>query len=192
MRAGLTTGKDRGVAGLYSYDLYVRVVGFQTFADTADGTARTHTGNEYIDFAVRIAPDFLCRCLYVHGRVCRVLELLQDNRARCFIAQGFRFGDRTFHAVGSGGQDEVGAECFQQITAFQAHGFRHGQYQFISFGGRDEGQSDAGISAGGLDDGGSRFQDPFFFGIFDHCQGDAVFHTACRVEVFQFSDQFSF
>jgi len=84
-------------------------VRFQSFANAAYRTARSDSCDEDIDFAVRIAPDFLCGCFSMPGRVCRVFKLLQDNGAGCFITQCFRFGDGTFHPFRSGSEDQVGS-----------------------------------------------------------------------------------
>ena len=61
---------------------------FQSFANAAYRTARSDSCDEDIDFAVRIAPDFLCGCFSMPGRVCRVFKLLQDNGANLILTPG--------------------------------------------------------------------------------------------------------
>ena len=66
-------------------------------------------------------------------RVGRVAELLeQEEFFRVAGDNFFSFLDGAFHALGAFGQHQVSAQGLQQLAAFDAHGFRHGQRQFIT------------------------------------------------------------
>lgn len=58
----------------------------------------------------------------------------------------------------------------------------------IAFDGGDEGEADAGVAAGGFDDGCAGLEEAFLLGVVDHRVGDAVFDAAQWVEVFEFGD----
>ena len=84
-------------------------------------------------------------------------------------------GDGALHALGGFGQFQLRAQDQQHLAPFQRHGFRHHQDQPIALGGGDEGQRDAGIAAGGFDQGGfAGRDDALLFQRLDHRDADAV------------------
>ena len=85
MRSGFAAGEHSRVGRLHSYDFDIRIVRFQSFANAAYRTACSDSCDEDIDFAVCVAPDFLCGGCSMPGRVCRVFKLLQDDGAGCFV-----------------------------------------------------------------------------------------------------------
>ena len=60
----------------YRYDLYVRVVSFQSGTDTADRASGSYAGYKQIDFTIRITPDLFGGRTDMYGRVSGILELL--------------------------------------------------------------------------------------------------------------------
>ena len=116
------------------------------------------------------------------GRVGAVLELLRDPRIRDLLGQQFGPGDGPAHALAAGGEHQLGTQEGQEGPALQRHGFGHGQDDLVALGRGDEGQRNAGVARGGLDDGGARLQNAFVFGILDHGHADAVLHRSQRVE----------
>ena len=60
--------------------------------------------------------------------------------------------DGAVHALLARRQHDLGAERLEQPAAFQAHGLGHGHDQLVAAGGAGEGQADAGVAAGRLDD----------------------------------------
>ena len=103
------------------------------------------------------------------------------SRASCF---GHR--NRALHALGTGGEDEFRAEGAQQHAALLAHGVGHGDDQAIAFDRGDEGQPDAGIAAGRLDQHGLAGLDlACLLGLFDHADADAVFDARAGIESFE-------
>ena len=70
--------------------------------------------------------------------------------------------------------------------ALHGGGLGHGQEQPVALDGAHHGQADAGVAAGGLDDGLLRGQLARGLGRLDHGQGRPVLDRASRVEILQF------
>ena len=115
-------------------------------------------------------------------RVRRVAELLQQQVFFRIAGDDlFRFLDCALHAFRTFGQHQIGAQRFQQLTAFNTHGFRHGQRQFVTASGGDVGQSDTRITAGGFNQFNARLKNATFFGIPNHIGTDTAFDAEARV-----------
>ena len=115
-------------------------------------------------------------------RVCRVAELLQQQIF--FRVAGdnlFCFLNRAFHALRAFGQYQIRAECFQQLTTFNTHGFRHSQRQLITARCRNVGESDTGVTAGRFNQLNACFQYTAFFGIPNHIGTNSAFYAKARV-----------
>ena len=105
--------------------------------------AGADAGDENVDSAVRVVPDFFGRRLAVNFRVGRVFELLWDDGVRQCLDQFLRLGDRALHALGTFRQHQLGAKEGQHLAALDRHRFRHGEDQLVALGGGDEGERDA-------------------------------------------------
>ena len=70
------------------------------------------------------------------------------------VQQFLRLGDGAVHALFAGREDDLGPEGLEQPAPLQAHGLGHGDDQLVAAGGTGEGQADAGVAAGRLDDDG--------------------------------------
>ena len=115
-------------------------------------------------------------------RVRRILELVQQHvAARIGGGQLLGRGDGTSHPLGTGGENELGAEGRQHLASLNAHGLGHGQGDGDSPCGRDEGQGDAGVAAGRLDDLLAGAEQPLLFGVPDHRCADAALDRVGRV-----------
>ena len=112
----------------------------------------------------------------MNSRVSRITELLQDQVAlRIACLDLFGFGNGTFHAFRPFGQHQIGTQCLKQFAAFYAHGFRHGQRQFITASGGDVGQSYPGVTAGRFHQLDIFGQNTAFFGIPNHICTNTAF-----------------
>ena len=60
-------------------------------------------------------------------------------------------GDGALHALRARRQHQFGAEKRQHLAALDRHGLRHGRGSARSLGGGDEGERDAGVAGGRLD-----------------------------------------
>ena len=115
--------------------------------------------------------------------ICRVLELLQHQRVGQRGDQRLGALDGAAHAARGGDQFQLGAEDQQHLAPFQRHRVRHGQDQAVALRRRDEGQRDAGIARGRLDqDGRPGVDAACFFRRLDHGEADAVLHRGQRIE----------
>ena len=77
VRAGLTAGQQWRIAGFDGDDLDTRIFFFQVSASTADSTACAYAGNENVDFAVGIAPDFGAGGCFMDGRIGRINKIVR-------------------------------------------------------------------------------------------------------------------
>jgi hypothetical protein len=117
-----------------------------------------------------------------------IVELLRHHRAGIGLDQLARAGDRAGHALFCRGQFQLGAEDQQHLAALQRHALRHDQGQAVALGGSDEGERNAGIATGRLDDLAAGLQHALGFQIFDHRHADAVLDGGQRVEELELGD----
>ena len=120
------------------------------------------------------------------GGVGGIGELLENDAVGDLLLQLFGLGDSAFHALGALGEDEAGAEDFEELAALQAHRLGHGEDELEALGGGDEGERVAGVAAGGLDEDGVLVDAAGFEGLVDHGEADAVLHAGERVEELEF------
>ena len=115
----------------------------------------------------------------------RVFELLRHNGARNFIHQLLGPGDRAAHALFSAGQFQTRAQQRQHLAPLDRHAFGHDQNQLVALGCGHEGQRNAGIATGRLDDGGAFFQQPLGLQSVDHGRADTVLDAGDGIEKFK-------
>ena len=77
----------------------------------------------------------------------------------------------------------------QHLAPLDRHRFRHGQDQPVAARGADEGESDAGIARGRLDQDRARPEPALGLHRLDHADPDAVLDAADRVEEFELEQQ---
>jgi hypothetical protein len=78
----------------------------------------------------------------------------------------------------------------QQPGSLATHPLGHGQHQLIALGGADEGERDAGVARGRLDDRGSPGLDPSLpLGGLDHGHADPVLDRAGGVVDLELADE---
>ena len=121
----------------------------------------------------------------MNGGVGGVCELGGNERPRSFFGDLMCFRYGSLHAVCARCQHNRGAIGLRELATFDGHGFRHGEDHAVSACGGEGGKRDAGVAAGGLDDGCSWSDQAFFFGIVEHGDGDTVFYRPDGVEVFR-------
>ena len=94
------------------------------------------------------------------------------------------------HALGALGQHQFGAEQPQHLAPLHRHRLRHDEDQAIAARRRDEGERDAGIARGRLDQRGDAGVDAAgFLQRVDHGDADAVLDAGDRVEEFELGDE---
>ncbi len=182
VRARLAAGEDGRILRLHGNHLHVRQARLDHLGDAGDRPAGADTRHEGIELAVGVVPDFLRRGLAVDLRIGRVLELLRDDRVRDIPEQLLCARDGALHALGTRGELKLRAEIGQHLAAFKRHGLGHDQDQTIAARRRHEGERDAGIAGGRLDQG--RIGIDLAGGLhgLDHADADAVLDARNRVE----------
>ena len=83
-----------------------------------------------------------------------IVELAEDVAVGRVGQDLVGLGDGAFHAVGAGGQDDFRSEGRSRTRRSSAHGLGHGEDELVALDGGDEGERDAGVAAGGLDEDG--------------------------------------
>src|SRR3954453_19279457 len=78
VRGRLASGENGAVSRLDCDSFEGRLLGLDVFADTGDGSACAHAGNEDVDAAVGVIPDFGASGFEVNLGIGRVIKLLQD------------------------------------------------------------------------------------------------------------------
>ncbi|MPM98441.1 hypothetical protein SDC9_145627 [bioreactor metagenome] len=188
MRTFLPTGQHRRGIGLDGDDLDARLAGLQHFADTGHRAAGTDAGDEDIDLAVGVAPDFLRRRVAVDFRVGRVLELLRDEVFRIAVGQCPGLGDGAAHAFRTRRQNQFRPVGLEQQLALAAHRFGHGEGALDAARGADHGQADAGVAGSRFEYHGIRPDLAGGDGGVEHGDGDAILDTVAGIEEFQLGD----
>ena len=85
------------------------------------------------------------------------------------------------HALGAGGQDDLGAVRAQHDPAFGGHGFRHGQDDLVAAGRAHHGQGDSGVAGRAFDDGAAGLEGTGLLGSVDDGDADPVLDAVGRV-----------
>ena len=186
MRAGSTTRQHRRIGGFDRDDLQVRLARLEDLADTGDGSPGTDAGNQDVDLAAGVIPDFLGRGTAMDLGIGRVLELLRDHRVLHLGEQFLGPGDRALHALGAFGENQFGTEQLEHLAPLHRHGLRHGEDQLVALRGGSERQRYAGISRCRLDQRRLAGGDAALrFHRLDHRDADPVLYAGDRVEEFQ-------
>ena len=136
------------------------------------------------DGAGGVAPDLGAGALVVGPRVVGVGELVQ-HLALALRLHGLGQVARALHARLAAHQHDLGAEGLHGGAPFQAHVRGHDQHHAVALHGRGHGQGDAGIAAGGLDEGVAGADLAARLGVADHAQGRAVLDRTGRVVALQ-------
>ncbi len=127
-------------------------------------------------------PDLRAGRRLVDRRVGRVLELAHRHVAvRLGGVQLLGPGDRARHAERPRRQHQLGAEGDQDLAPLHAHRLGHGQHAVVAARGGGEGERDAGVAAGGLEDRLARLEQAPLLGVPDHRGADAALHRVGRV-----------
>ena len=104
-----------------------------------------------------------------------VLELLQQQEA---LGVGtvdlFRLRDGALHPQRALGQNQVRAKSLEHLATLDRHRLRHRQCKSVAARCGDEGQRDASVAAGRLDQFDAGFKQAALFGVPNHGRADAA------------------
>ena len=127
----------------------------------------------------------------MHFGVGRVVELHRHESVRADLVAKLRGTlDGAAHTLGTRSEDDFGAEETKEDAAFDGHRFRHREDAAVTAGGGDEGEGDAGVTGGRLDNGATRLQATVALSGVDHGATDAVLDARERVEEFKLHQDF--
>ena len=139
-----------------------------------------------------LLPDFGRRRRFVGQRIGGIVELVGKEGARQVARQARRvilvvLGMALAHVRARG--VHFRAQGFQVQHFFRRHLVGHDENHAVALDAAHQGQADAGVAGGGLDDGAARLQAAVGFGRFDDGQADAVLDGTAGILRFQFQEQ---
>ncbi len=181
----LAAGQHRAFLRFDRDDAQRGLARFEDLSDAGDGAAGADAGNEVVDVAAGVVPDFLRRGAAVNFGIGEVLELLRHYRIGGRAHQLLGGRDRALHALGRRRQDDFGAEERQHLAPFDRHRFRHYELQPVTPRRRHERERDAGISRGRLDQHGVGVDVSRLLHRDHHRSPDAVLHARGGCEIFE-------
>ena len=192
MRSGNALRQHRRTGRLYSNNLNIGILRLQVFAYTGNSTACTNASNKDVNLAFSILPDFRTGRRSMRCRISRISELARDKAVRRAFSKLLCFSNRALHALRTIGQHQLCAIGLQQVAAFNAHRFRHGQNNFVATRSSYRCQTDTGVAAGGLNNSSPRLQRTLCFCVVNHCLSNSILYAASRIEVFQLAQNLCF
>ena len=158
-----------------------RLLLLEVLRGPGDGAAGPDTGHDHVDVAFRVVPDLRTRGLVVRVRVGRVHELAGDDGAGRGLAELVGLLDGALHALGAGREHDFGAVGGGELATLDRHGLGHHENHPVAALRGEHGKADAGVSAGGLDDGASGLERSVLLGGIEHGLGHAVLDGASGV-----------
>ena len=181
VRPGRPAREDGGRRGLDRDDARRRVVRLEHLADAGDRAAGPDAGDEDVDAAVELAQDLGAGA----GRWASGLAGFENWSGRKASVARHRAGgvDGLVHPAERLDHLDARAVEAQQRLALAAHPLRQEDRQVVALGGAAEGQRDAGVARGRLDDRrAARLDAPLALGRLDHRDADAVLHRPAGIE----------
>src|SRR5690606_28386943 len=134
-----------------------------------------------VDATVGVGPDLLTGGLAVDLRVGLVAELVGPHRVGGVRDDLLRLGDGALHALGAGGEHDLGTERADDAAALLRHRLRHGDDDLVAAGRTHHGEGDARVATGAFDDGAAGLEGSGCLGRVDDGGANAVLHAVGRV-----------
>ena len=153
---------------------------------------RTDADDDGVHIMLSLRPDLRRGAAFVGQRVGRVVELIGEEGVGNFLRQprrnvlvviGMALAD-----VGAG-DVHLGAHRLEVQDLLGGHLVRHHQHHSVTLGTADQGQAQAGVAGGGLDDGAAGSQAAIALGGVDHRQADAILDRTAGVLRFELEEQ---
>ena len=179
--------RDHGrCRGFHREYLELWELGLEHAGGAREVAAGAHAGDERVQPVGEVGQDFLGGGAHVDVDVGRVFKLLRNPRAGGLCLQFLGAGDGALHALFAGRQVKLRAVGQHQAAALNAHAVGHHQNQLVALDGGHQGQANARVARGGLDDGAAGLQRARFFCVFHHGQRNAVLDRATGVAALGF------
>ena len=171
--------------GLDSHHLDVGIEPLHTLIEAHKGAGGAHGRHHHGDLAFGLLPDLPAGGLVGLG-IDGVIELVRQKIfVRIFPGHPINLFNGPVGPQVRRGEQELGTHALEDPFALQAGGLGHGQEQAVALDGADHGQADAGVAAGGFDDGLLRGQLACGLRRLDHAQGRTILDGTAGIEIFQ-------
>ena len=184
-------GDDRA-GRIGEHEAELRLHGPEVAREPGDRAGRADAADDRVDVVSRLGPDLRAGGPLVRQRIGGVVELVGEERARdvageprrqVLVVRGMALAD-----IGAG-HVHLGAERLQVQHLLGRHLVGHDQDDPIALGPRHQGQAEAGVARGRLDDDAARPEPPVALGGIDHRQADAVLDRASGVLRLELEEQ---
>ena len=148
-----------------------RILFFQIFTRTGNGTTSSHTCYKVGDPSFGLLPDLRAGCQVVCFAVGKIIILVGFPGIGYFTYQAGRngiIGAGIFRIYICGAYDDLSAISSQCIEFLRALFVGTGEDAFIALDDSSDGQTHAGVTGSAFNDDATRFQRTTFLGIFYH------------------------
>ena len=112
--------------------------------------------------------------------------LIQETPFGILLGHFNSSGDRAIRAFFARSQNDFGSKNLKHLTAFNRHTGRHQNLDGVTLDLSNSCQGNTRISRRGLDNGLTRHESTVLLSVLNHGLGDAVFHRAKRILIFEF------
>src|SRR6266542_6482236 len=127
--------------------------------------------------AFRLLPDFWPSAFIMGAPIGVVVVLIGiEILSRRGCKQLASFDLRAIASLAGIGFDDPGAITLQNMFAFAARITRQTERHAVTKCGAEHGEGNAGVAAGGVENGFSLIQETSPLGIHNHCQGRTILH----------------
>ena len=137
-----------------------------------------------------LSPDLRAGRPVVHLGIHRIDVLIGEDCAGCLPNDLLRLGPimiRVLRGDRGGGHDDFGTVGLEHAHLFLGHLVGHGEHAAITLDRSSHGEPDAGVAAGGLDDGAAGLEPTGCLSRLDDRDADPILHRAARVLVLRFA-----
>jgi len=167
------------------------IVLLETPGDPHGGSRRSQGHDHHGYRPCGLAPDLRRRAFVMGPDIVRVVELIRPEiLARRFPHHEIGRLDGAVRTQVGRGEVQLGAHGLQDLLSFLAGRFRHGQAETIALGGGHQGQANARVAAGRLQNDLVLCQFAPRFGALDHGQGRPVLYGTAGIEAFHLGQDF--
>ena len=191
MELGLVGGRVDRALGIDADDLHLGLVLVEPAADARDRAAGADRDDERVDLAAGLLPDLRRRDVVVRLRVRHVRVLIGLEAARDLLGEPRRDGVVRLGrvVVDRGRRDhDLGAVRAQHRDLLLAHLVGHDEDAAVALARRRDGEADAGVARGRLDDRPAGLELPLALGLLDHREADPVLDGSAGVQVLELGE----
>src|SRR5712671_2882167 len=168
--------------------MYRPVFPSSTPCNALERAACPHAGDPIVEpVSLEVLENFDGRGLGMEVWVGFILELSAEEPAMT-LCEFQRLGHHSAAFFGRRRQDHLGAQETHQLAPLNAEILRHCDDERIAFLRADHGETDTGVTTGGLDDGLPRLQFAAALCRLDHAQRQSVFDGPERIERLQLDE----